>query len=211
MILKVGFEHERIITSDGRYIANVRGAKQKLLPHDRFAVLAETRGPPEASAFFAMRSFLEEYHRVSSAYLRSDLILVEGEREVPQSVAVVAYEHDDEEKVASETRFNLVRGGGLHIHFSIHDDAVGGVIPAPKAVDIRAAIIATKVLDSLLGKFISGESNYRKSGEFRSKPWGFEYRSCGWYGRTDDLCELARILEQNSHTMKDILSATYRR
>lgn len=177
--IRIGLEHERmIVDSESWYTPrHVKGFPQEVAPHDTMSCLAETRGFHGGSAEEATRHFLQEEARVNALYKKLNLELTYREMDLTQEFAATAYERTHTPKPEEEGKlpsFNLVRGGGLHIHFS----ASPPVLMDPQFVQQRLIYH----LDNALEKDIFGRSFYRKRGQFRMKPWGFEYRSCMWSG-----------------------------
>jgi hypothetical protein len=188
--VKVGLEHERMIFNrrTGR-VANVRGKKQDILPHDTLSCLAETRGTPSFDAADAVLNFIREQARVDSLFNRRGYILKHGEFTLTEEEAKAAYEQDEDKKDELDPNFNLVRGGGLHLHFSLMDEycTASELFCTPEFVKLCVA-----ELDTVVGRWIEGKSNYRRPGKWELKPYGFEYRSLLWLGDPAVLLEITQ-------------------
>jgi len=195
--VKIGLEHERMVFNrrTGR-VANVRGKKQDILPHDTLSCLAETRGAPSFDAADAVLNFIQEQDRVDSLFNRKGFTLKHGEFTLTEEQAKDAYEQDEDKKEELDPNFNLVRGGGLHLHFSLMEDyywATSELFRTPEFIKL-----CVPELDTAVGRWIEGKSNYRRPGKWEVKPHGFEYRSLLWKG---DSAELLRITREALHTM----------
>lgn len=192
MNVNIGLEHERVIRevfdtnllTYGSY-RHVKGFPQESFPHDTMACLAETRGEPFWQAEVAVENFLKEQKRVDECYKKINMELIHGEHQIGQTLAEDCYENWDTKQEESEPDFNLIRGGGLHIHFS------GNTRPR---VLLNPFIIVQCVmaLDKSLAQWITGKSSYRKPTQALAKPWGFEYRSCFWGGSETELMVIAK-------------------
>jgi hypothetical protein len=209
--IQIGLEHERVITSMTR-ICSVKG--NALLPHDTMACLAETRGRYAESVAEACINFLDEQFRVSVKYAEAGLHLEHGEHTIPEDMAKECLENSPDKKKEKEKNFNLVRGGGLHVHFSLATCSDTYWTPRLKLFRNMSFInlLALPQLDAKCKGWITGKSHYRVPSQCRIKPYGFEYRSMLWTGDAEQLLRQAqaaydavetslRIMEQLKNDM----------
>lgn len=197
--VKIGLEHERVIFNrrTGR-VANVRGKKQDILPHDTLSCLAETRGGPSFDAAEAVLNFLREQGRVDSLFNHKGFVLKHDEFTLTEEQAKDAYELDEDKKEEQlDPNFNLVRGGGLHLHFSLMEDNYWAMSELFRNTTFIKMCVPE--LDASVGRWIEGKSNYRRPGKWEVKPHGFEYRSLLWKG---DAGQLLQITKDALDTMK---------
>ena len=190
--VKIGLEHERVIFSrrTGKP-ANVRGKPQSQFPHDTLSCLAETRGYPSFDAGEAVVNFLSKQAYVDGLYRSAGYDLPHGEFTLTPRMAKAAYEVEAG-KEKEEQKFNLVRGGGLHLHFSLMPEDDSGIYRTSLLLcDHYFICLAVRLLDLILEPWIEGKSSYRKPGQSRVKPHGFEYRSPLWTGDVTSLLKIA--------------------
>ena len=192
----IGLEHERVIFKDGK-VYSVRRRNQEEFPHDTMAVLAETRGSPSSECMGILTNFLNEQARVDSLYALAGLRLEHGEFKIPKGLACKSLEHvgddkkDDDLSDISCSDSHIYRGGGLHIHYSMHvedhDRTFRNIDMLTNDWFFRHLIIDK--LDQAT-QFIVGASRYRRPYQWRPKPYGFEYRSYFWRGDLETLTSI---------------------
>lgn len=199
--LHIGLEHERVMFDSHNNVAYVKGCGQDVLPHDRMSCLAETRGHPDHQVSSAVLSFLNEQKRVDKSYSRArKYVLSDKEEVVSRSIALKCFEGDD--KQAEECNFNLVRGCGLHIHFSLMHNGICSSVFNNQFI-IREL---QRVLDNNMRNWVRGKSHYRQlgmEGTIRIKDHGFEYRPVGWYN--NDSTELLKIAQRAFDSVQGVV------
>ena len=197
--LCVGLEHERVIfekRAGGALMPHyVKGAQQWDLPHDSMSCLAETRSCPWDDTGTVVLDFLKRQGIVDRMYANRGYTLKHGEYKLSKSFMARSLELDPEAKKDHEEHStNLYRGGGLHIHFSLSFKRDRFTQANARLFENQAFLFDTvRCLDNQLSKFITGKSSYRRAGQFRQKPYGFEYRSLFWGGDVEELLEITSI------------------
>lgn len=199
MKIHIGLEHERLIVNRSGNIAHVKGKPQLSFPHDKMSCLSETRSYHYDSVSKAVLNFLTSQDGVDESFKLVNLGCIQGERAVPRKVAEACFEGD--EKEAEERNFNLVRGGGLHVHFSL----MKGHVRSSLFQNDLFVRICRERLDQNMKDWVRGKSHYRQigmAGNTRVKAHGFEYRAVGWYG---DKGELLNIAQRAYETVEGVL------